>query len=92
MENPPFDISDWTWGFSNVMLVTLPETNSSHLKIDGWKTILSFGVWAYFQRRTVSFREGVWNIGVLDIYISWVVPPSQDAIVANEGLDPLLKI
>ena len=29
---------------------TLPETNSSHLKMDGWKTILSFwGKKAYFQ-------------------------------------------
>ena len=28
--------------------VTLPETNSSHLKIDGWKTIVSFWVPAYF--------------------------------------------
>ena len=38
---------------------TLPETNSSHLKMDGWKTILSFWGPAYFQGRTVSFREGI---------------------------------
>ena len=28
---------------------TLPETNSSHLKIDGWKTSLSFWGPAHFQ-------------------------------------------
>ena len=30
------------WDFLEVLVVTLPKTNSSHLKIDGWKTILSF--------------------------------------------------
>ena len=29
--------------------VTLPETNSSPLKMDGWNTILSYWVSAYFQ-------------------------------------------
>ena len=34
-------------------MVALPETNSSPLKIDGWKTIrLPFGVSAYSQGRT----------------------------------------
>ena len=28
---------------------TLPETNSLHLKMDGWKTSLSFWEFAYFQ-------------------------------------------
>ena len=38
-------------------LYTVPETNSSHLKMDGWKTTFLF--WkAYVQVRTVSFREG----------------------------------
>ena len=32
----------------------------SPLKMDGWKTILSFWVSAYFQGRAVSFREGSW--------------------------------
>ena len=36
---------------------TLPETNSSHLKMDGWNTIVSFWEFAYFQGWTVSFRE-----------------------------------
>ena len=36
---------------------TLPETNMSHLKIDGWKpSVFPFGT-AYFQGQTVSFRE-----------------------------------
>ena len=35
----------------------LPETNSSPLKMGGWKTIVSFRGPADFQGRTVSFRE-----------------------------------
>ena len=38
-----------------------PKTNSSSLKMDGWNTmntILSFWGPAYFQVRTVSFKEG----------------------------------
>ena len=38
--------------------LTLPETNSSHLKMDGWKMKFPFGE-AYFQGQTVSFREGI---------------------------------
>ena len=34
----------------------LHESNSSHLKMDGWKMKIPFGM-AYFQGRTVSFRE-----------------------------------
>ncbi len=30
------------------------------LKMDGWNTILSYWVSAYFQGRTVSFREGIY--------------------------------
>ena len=37
---------------------SLRETNSSHLKMDGWNRIVSFWGTAYFQVRTVSFREG----------------------------------
>ena len=39
---------------------TLPETNSLHLKIDGWKLEDYTLVWgpAYFQVRTMSFRGG----------------------------------
>ena len=39
--------------------ITLPETNSSHLKMDGWNTRpFPFGK-PYFQVRIVSFREGM---------------------------------
>ena len=45
-------------GIRMLFFVTLPETSSKkHLKMDGWKTILSFWVSAYFQGRAVSFRE-----------------------------------
>ena len=37
--------------------IPLPETNSSPLKMDGWNTTFPIGE-AYFQGRTVSFREG----------------------------------
>ncbi len=42
------------WPF---LVDTLPETNSLHLKMDGWNAIVSFWGRAYFQVRTVSFRE-----------------------------------
>ena len=39
---------------------TLPETNrSSHLKMDGLKTILSFWDGLFWQVRYVNFREGI---------------------------------
>ena len=47
------DLKMWPWTSQN----TLPETNSSHLKMDGWNTILFFWGPAYFQGRAVSFRE-----------------------------------
>ena len=37
---------------------TLPETNSSHLKMDGWNTNFLLGR-PIFQGRTVSFTEGL---------------------------------
>ena len=37
--------------------VTLPETNIAPEFMDGWNTIVSFWVSAYFQVRTVSFKE-----------------------------------
>ena len=51
----PFQGSNGAGGseFSN----TLPETNSLHPKMDGWKMKFPFGM-AYFQGQTVSFREG----------------------------------
>ena len=45
---------------------TLPETNSSHLKMDGWNTIISF--WGPAQFSVVVLGT-----------IVWVVPPSQVA-------------
>ena len=35
--------------FGGVLGGTLPETNSLPLKMDGWNTILSYWVSAYFQ-------------------------------------------
>ena len=39
--------------------ITLPETNSSPLKTDGWKMILSFWGPAYFQGRLLLNFGGV---------------------------------
>ena len=53
-----------TYGQQNVSVflkenITLPETNSSPLKMDGWKTsFLSFWVSASWQVRTVRFQGG----------------------------------
>ena len=38
---------------------SLKQTASLQLKRDGWNTSLSYWVSAYFQVRTVSFREGI---------------------------------
>ena len=51
-------------------LTKLPETNmTSHPKMNGWNTILSYRVLAYFQGRTVSFREGtkLWSCSELPV-------------------------
>ena len=45
------------YGLVYLLTCTLPETNSSPLKMDAWKTILSYWVSANFQGRAVSFRE-----------------------------------
>ena len=37
----------------------LPETNSSHLKMDGWNTIVSFWGPAYFQVRLLLVSGSV---------------------------------
>ena len=64
------------WGKSTCKKMdTLPKTNSSHLKMDGWNTILSFWEFAYFQRWTVSFREC--NLLFCDGNLErWFTPPN----------------
>ena len=39
---------------------TLPETNSLHLKMDGWNTILSYWDGLFSGVFAVSFREGTY--------------------------------
>ena len=51
----------WNWGtWNRFEKGTLPEPNSSHLKMDGWNMIVSFwGQRAYFSGIfAVTFREG----------------------------------
>ncbi len=49
---------NWFWPFN----LTLPETNSSHLKMDGWK--MNFLLGRPIFRGYVSFREGMWGEGI----------------------------
>ena len=46
-------------GKGNNSRATLPKFNSSPLKNDGWKTILSYWVSVTFQGRTLKLREGI---------------------------------
>ena len=39
-------------GWHGISKITLPKTNSSPLQMDGWNTILSYWVSAYFQGQT----------------------------------------
>ena len=49
--------------FGNTHIVaSLKLTDSLHLKMDGWNTIVSFWGPPYFQVRTVSFRAGKWRV------------------------------
>ena len=56
---------------------TLPETNSSHLKMDGWNRIVSFWEFTYFQVRTA--REGIYKN--ICIYIYMLPPPPEKSTV-----------
>ena len=47
--------------------VTLPKTNSSPLKMDGWKTNFLLGVCLFSWALAVSFREGIAGIAYLQI-------------------------
>ena len=53
----PFTLSTPVW--LSGKKVTLPEANSSHLKMDGWNTSFVLG-WPIF-RCYISFREGNGN-------------------------------
>ena len=44
-------------------LSTLPETNISPLKMDGWNTIVSFWDGLFSGAFAVSFREGKFQEG-----------------------------
>ena len=51
---------------------TLPETNSSPLKMDGWNTILSYWEGLFSGAFAVSFREGtVENVALLKACQLW---------------------
>ena len=51
---------------------TIPETNSSPLKMDGWKMNFLLGFGLFSGALAVSFREGTWRI----IPVSkWLVTP-----------------
>ena len=59
---------------------TLPKTNSSHLKIDDWKTILSF--WKGLFSGYVSFREANKNKLILTVLgvVLWTSNDDDDLV------------
>ena len=60
--------------WKHTRVITIPETNSSHLKIDGWKTTSFLERLVFsFQVRTVSFREDTlcWNQPIVAWHQSW---------------------
>jgi len=59
-----------------VFPTTLPETNSSHLKIDGWKTLFPLGIRPIFDgEMAVSFREGSHDMQPKGSPFGWGVKP-----------------
>ena len=68
--------------------VTLPETNSSHLKMDGWKTILSFWDGLFSGAMVVSGRVILFIPGSVGwVFFSQQVWPTKN--LAN--LEPLIQ-
>ena len=53
---PKITVDERVSDVGELIMITLPETNSSHLKMDGWNTSFVLG-WPIF-RCYVSFREG----------------------------------
>ena len=53
---------------------TLPETNSSPLKMAGWKTIYFPFQKRDFQGRTVSFREGTSGVSPIGSMVMVYLP------------------
>ena len=49
----------------SLLKLTLPETNSSHLKMDGWNTSFLLGPSLCSGAFAVSFREGIFKLCVL---------------------------
>ncbi len=54
------------------MFCTLPETNSSHLKMDAWNTIVSFWGPAYFQGRLLLVSGSVSIQKKLSFISGWI--------------------
>ena len=64
-ESNPLIMAGWSagpppplTGIHNPLEVTLPETNSSPIKMDGWNTTFLLGFGLFSGAFNVSFREG----------------------------------
>jgi len=64
----------------NINLNTLPKFNSTSLKNDGWKTILSYWVTVFFQ--------GLLNFGRVSIWTSWWFQPIWKILVKMGSSSP----
>ena len=81
-----------SWKCWNHGRITLPETDSSHLKMDDWNTSFLLG-WPIF-RCYVNFREGIFEVFILSTFsvfslnISWThTPPKTNMDTQNAGLE-----
>ena len=74
---------------------TLPETNKSQLKMDGWKTILSFWVPAYFQGLSLLVSGKVTPVVIGSFHREFVlsihVSNSDGGWVEQRFVDAFLK-
>ena len=71
--------------FRYVTVVTLPETNSSHLKMDGWNTSFLLG-WPIF-RGYVSFREGKHVLGCFGNVLLMVRKSGKKQLIGSPSHD-----
>ena len=68
---------DWVWlrwqVLSHIESFTLPETNSSHLKMDGWNTNFLFFWDGLFSGSMLVYRSvHVFNLSTILIYFGWL--------------------
>ena len=78
------------WWSLNISLITLPETNSSHLNMDAWKIKVPFGGGPIFRgKMAVSFRKARLPVDVTSTIYVGVLQPSFETSTRGSGLQVL---